>query len=93
MFDGKLPGRAQGLEPPLRAGSLYAHGIVPGACMFDGKLFGRAQGLEPPLWAGSLYAHGIVPGPVCLMASDVGSPWAWEISCRPERSSDIAWGC
>ena len=45
MFDGKLSGRAQGLEPPLWSGSLYAHGIVPGACMFDGKRCRKSLGL------------------------------------------------
>ncbi len=48
--------KSLGLEPSLRAGSLYAFGTF----MFEDKPYGTSLGLEPPLQAGFLYAYGIM---------------------------------
>ena len=45
--------------------------------MFEDKRCDVSLGLEPSLRAGSLYVCGIMgPGPLCLMANNMGSPWA-----------------
>ena len=79
MFEDKRCDVSLGLEPSLRAGSLYVCGIIKvgrNATAFLGNAADKRR--MRTIW-GSV--HGILcPEPLCLILNDLGRPWGSEPS-------------
>ena len=76
MFEDKRCDVSLGLEPSLRAGSLYVCGIIKVGRNAAAFLGNAADKRRMRTALGSV--HGIMfPGPLCLRTNHAGSPWAW----------------
>ena len=76
MYRRQTIGVSLDLEPSLRAGSLYAYGIIKVGRNAAAFLGNAADKRRMRTALGSV--HGIMfPGPLCLRTNHAGSPWAW----------------